>query len=234
MIIVPLLEVRDTVLVAISTLVDQWNFFSVLMELKDAKGENVFNVYRQQLVCARCMNRRDPGKCTHNDHMIPPWKSKRQVETARLIFGDDTAARDSESLGLVGNNTGSVFPAKSIKALREAPLYNYLETRDAPPKFVFVACDPNAGGPDHTAIVAIAYMMGRIVVRFVLCVCWVLCLMVVDVSFGAFGQHHRPSRMANGGTTKEDNINVVVRNFYNISVDRAWTISATTVVPLRV
>lgn len=167
MIVVPLLEVKDTVLVAISTLVDQWNFFSVLMELKDPKGENVFNVYRQQLVCNRCMDRKNPEKCTHNDHMIPPWKSKRQVETARLIFGDDTGALKSESLGLVDGNTGSVFSAVSIKNLRAAALYDVATTNDAPPKFVFVACDPNAGGPDHTAIVALAHIAGRIVVRVV-------------------------------------------------------------------
>lgn len=165
MIVVPLLEVKDTVLVAISTLVDQWNFFSVLMELKDPKGENVFNVYRQQLVCNRCLNRKNPEKCTHNDHMVPPWKSKRQVETARLIFGDDTGALKSESLGLVDGNTGSVFSAVGIKGLRSAALYDHTQCKDSPPKFVFVACDPNAGGPDHTALVAIAYINGRMVVR---------------------------------------------------------------------
>lgn len=169
MIIVPLLEVKDTVLVAISTLVDQWNFFSVLMELKDPKGENVFNVYRQQLVCNRCMNRKNPERCTHNDHMIPPWKSKRQVETARLIFGDDTGALRSESLGLVGSNNGSVFSAASIKNFKSASMYDYTVAKDTPPKFVFVACDPNANGPDHTALVALVHINGRIVVRSVVC-----------------------------------------------------------------
>lgn len=100
-IIVPLLEVDTTVLIAISTLVNVWNFFSVLLNLLDENGAHVFNVFSQRLVCDRCMGTKTQENCKHNYYAIPPWKSEGKLKIAKLIYGDDIVALKRESLYVV-------------------------------------------------------------------------------------------------------------------------------------
>lgn len=175
-IIVPLLEMRQTVLVAISTLVDTWNFFSRLMELKYEDGTSVFDVLPQRMVCDRCIERQEE-KCQHNMHLIPPWKSREKHDMARLIYGDDVQALKRESLGIVDNDSGGLFNAARIKSMLTADRVRWEDSMAPPPRFVFVACDPNGGGANHMAMVALVRDASRIVVR---CVTWrVFCFFFV-------------------------------------------------------
>ena len=43
-VVVPLMEVKGTATIAISTPLGAWNFYSELTELRDANGKRVFNV----------------------------------------------------------------------------------------------------------------------------------------------------------------------------------------------
>lgn len=177
-IIVPLLEVARTVLIAISTLVDVWNFFSVLLNLVDAEGEKVFLVYAQRLVCDRCMKRVDPEKCKHNYHVIPPWKSEAKLDMAKLIYGNDIVALKRESLGIVDGASGGIFDARTIKAMLERPRVDYHEFLPRTPAYVFISSDPS-GGSDKcymSLYATVRDMDSRVIVRlFVLCVCVCIC-----------------------------------------------------------
>ena len=53
-VVIPLLEVRDTGLIAISTPLDQSNFYSTLVQMTDpASGQKVFEVLEARAACAR-------------------------------------------------------------------------------------------------------------------------------------------------------------------------------------
>lgn len=178
-IIAPLMEVRQTVLIGISTLVNSWNFFSRLMTLKYKDGSTVFNVVAMRMVCDRCISLGDEENCEHNLHLLPPWKSVEKHEMARLIYGDDIQALKRESLGLVDGNAGGLFNAMAIKDLLDAERYDLSKMANKP-RFVFVSCDPNGGGPNHMAMVAMIYdELGKLVVRWCGGVC--ICYMAVYV-----------------------------------------------------
>ena len=78
-VIVPLMEVKGTATICISTPLGSWNFYSELTEVRDEKGRRVFNV-------------------KHIEHgKRPSWKpeesfSKASVDWWRLLLADAGAA----------------------------------------------------------------------------------------------------------------------------------------------
>jgi len=77
-VVVPLLGVRDTALIGISTPLDANNFYSELVESKKPDGDPLFNVVTIRLLCDAC-EKAGKTECPHNTD-IPPWKSsERQV-----------------------------------------------------------------------------------------------------------------------------------------------------------
>lgn len=67
-----------------------------------------------------------------------------------------------ESMGVVANSLSSVFPLAVAERLISDPWYDRRE--DIKPRHVFVAFDPNGGGPSHSAIVAVTRIDGALVV----------------------------------------------------------------------
>jgi hypothetical protein len=88
-IIVPLLLLALAVLIMISTLLDELNYFSLLMKDVDHLGNPLFIVFRQELICERCKQREDPWKCRHKMHLIPSWKSQKTLKTCMKIYKND-------------------------------------------------------------------------------------------------------------------------------------------------
>ena len=88
-IIVPLLEMDTTALIGISTPQDSQNFYSEMFELKDATGQNFFRTIRVSLVCQACQDAGKGSECTHNQDLIPPWKSAAKLDLVRALYGDN-------------------------------------------------------------------------------------------------------------------------------------------------
>ena len=88
-IIVPLLEMDTTALIGISTPQDSQNFYSEMFELKDATGCNFFRTIRVSLVCKACEDAGKGSECTHNQDLIPPWKSAAKLDLVRALYGDN-------------------------------------------------------------------------------------------------------------------------------------------------
>jgi hypothetical protein len=69
-VVVPLLGVKDTALLGISTPSDEFNYYA---ELKDAHGERLFHDISLGMVCAAC--KASGAACNHlNAAMAPAWK----------------------------------------------------------------------------------------------------------------------------------------------------------------
>ena len=52
-VVIPLIEVKNTALIAISTPLDSSNFYSTLVEMKDDRGERVFEVLEARAGAAK-------------------------------------------------------------------------------------------------------------------------------------------------------------------------------------
>lgn len=73
-VIVPLLEVRGTAMICISTPLGSWNFYSELTETKREDGKPVFNVIKIGMVCRRCSGTEHEDRCDHPSTDRPEWK----------------------------------------------------------------------------------------------------------------------------------------------------------------
>ena len=60
-----------------------------MFELKDATGQNFFRTIRVSLVCQACQDAGKGSECTHNQDLIPPWKSAAKLDLVRALYGDN-------------------------------------------------------------------------------------------------------------------------------------------------
>lgn len=80
-VVIPLLEVKNTALIAISTPLDDSNFYSNLISMRDECGNLIFEVLQARAACAKCTAElEDPSKCPHINLERPLWKSKEKQQ----------------------------------------------------------------------------------------------------------------------------------------------------------
>lgn len=152
-VILPLLELETTALICISTPQDSTNFYSMMFELKDPKGDFVFNQVRVSMVCDECKAGPNPQDCTHMKHLLPRWKSGKKQDLVRQIYGGNATDMLRESMGVTTNDQNTILDQRWIKTYKEKQ--NYVLRNE--PRYIFVACDPNGGGASSDmAIVTLA------------------------------------------------------------------------------
>ncbi len=78
-VVVPLLGVRHTALLAISTPDDEFNFYSELFELKNDRGGELFKTIRIGLACEACQA--NGLRCEHLNHRLPHCNTLRNKNT---------------------------------------------------------------------------------------------------------------------------------------------------------
>ena len=167
-VIVPLLEVRGTALICISTPLGKWNFYSELTESKDEDGEYLFNVIKVGMVCDRCRGTDKEKDCNHPVPDRPAWKDEDAHETVKAIYGSErmTYLR-REIMGVADDDESMAF--KSDQLQRFYSKLPYPEPHVHVPE-LFVAIDPNGGGKSgtgsETAIVSFFYDGPNIIVSY--------------------------------------------------------------------
>lgn len=97
-VVVPLLELENTCLIAVTTVLDDDNFYSKLLDIKDENGKPLFHYLNFQLGCNRRKCKLNPAKCFHNIGMIPPWHSKRKHKKARLLLSEHQDLMQRETM----------------------------------------------------------------------------------------------------------------------------------------
>ncbi len=148
-IVVPLLEMDTTALIAISTPQDKQNFYSEMFELKDARGEPFFRTIRVSLVCKACEAAGKGSTCTHNQDLIPPWKSAAKLDMVRALYGDQKDLMERESMGQITSDANSVFSMPAIDAMMQ------MENLSEDANYFFTAVDPTGGGASYMAVVSV-------------------------------------------------------------------------------
>jgi hypothetical protein len=89
-IVVPLLEVVNTVILLITTPSEKSEYVESFKYLKDPNtGQVLFDYFDGGMVCDRCILKSNPEQCTHKDHLLPPWKSKDKQRLAEVILKDN-------------------------------------------------------------------------------------------------------------------------------------------------
>lgn len=85
-VVVPLLEVRNTALLCISTPVSEFNYYDDLCTKKDERGDFLFNVVAVRMICDYCLaHNAEPETCTHCETERPEWKSFEASVVARKM-----------------------------------------------------------------------------------------------------------------------------------------------------
>lgn len=186
-VVVPLLGLRDTAMLAISTILDPSNFYTKLVDMKDSSGKGLFDVQRFELVCAACRATDTPWKCTHMTETMPPWLSEDKHTKIRSFLPPELVGR--ETMGITMTDATKAFEGKLVSTFEAEGLYKLrrdhsehirlrcvgaqpgkrLEARMCASECIYTAVDPNGGGASEYAIASIMFVNGAHVVRFPFC-----------------------------------------------------------------
>lgn len=139
------------------------NYYSALMELKKPNGESFFNVVNCFQICDRCMKlpRAKAILCSHVKN-TSHWLDQRKIRELKLLYKASPEDAMREFGGIVVSDHLPCFRKEEVLHAFQMPK---VPTVSVPP-YVFVACDPNGGGPSHLSIVSGYHnRQGDIVVR---------------------------------------------------------------------
>ena len=166
-VIVPLMEMKNAATICISTPVSTWNFYTELTELRDERGELLFNVIKVGMVCDRCAGTENESDCTHPTSDRPEWKTETS-EKVRAIYGHRKTLLMREVMGRVADDENGAFEVRDLKALFRRPSepepHNGVDV-------IYVAVDPNGGASgeggtgSESAIVSFYYNGANVVVH---------------------------------------------------------------------
>jgi hypothetical protein len=162
-VVVPLLELDRTALICISTILDSFNFYSKLMELKDENGDTFFVIHNFVMACQNCQDEGTPTTCTHMFNSLPPWQSARKHKKIRAMMSDQQELLARETMGIQSDAFGQAFKTKSIRSFLKR-VQNPVDS-NLHPRHIFMSIDPSGGGESHFALVSCYYESGTMVVR---------------------------------------------------------------------
>lgn len=165
--IVPILSMKNTSLLCLSSPEGESNYYSALMNLKrPGSDESFFNVVECFQICPNCLKleRTKQILCTHvknNCH----WLSSRKIKELKTLYKASPEDAIREFGGIVVSDHLPAFRKEEVTAAFSAGRTCTL----APPKYIFTCCDPTGGGPSHLSLASGYYnSMGDVVVRVIL------------------------------------------------------------------
>lgn len=153
-VVVPLIGVKNTTLIAISTPENDKNYYSRLMELKDQYGQYLFFNIQLGTVCDECLKM---GRaCNHLLMMRPSWQTAESKAKMDAIYAADTTMRDTETGGVVASTGTPVITALEIARFKERPVHQFL----VQPDVLYCGIDPAGGGNSYYIAGTVALSCG--------------------------------------------------------------------------
>ena len=135
-VVVPLLGVRDTAVLAISTPLEESNFYSEMVNMKKDDGVPLFNVIKVS---------------AENPDDLPPWKTEARQGLVKKLLSHNMEMFQREQLGIITSNDSHAFDVPSVAKLKERQIP--FNSRVEPTvRECFVAIDPAGGGESNMAI----------------------------------------------------------------------------------
>jgi len=161
-VIVPLLTVEHTAMLAITSPGDEQNYISVIQDLKDPDGGELFYNIKIGMMCEKCL-KEGKEKCGHELKRLPNWKSESRHDIVRAVYGQNQEAMKREAEGLIVSNRVYLFGKKDVDALESREAYHF----EYDVQLIEIGIDPSGGGAnsDYT-IVSKCVENGKDIVRF--------------------------------------------------------------------
>jgi len=161
-VIVPLLTVEHTSMLAITSPGDEQNYISVIQDLKNADGDELFLNVKIGMMCDKCVQE-SKEKCVHQLKRLPNWKSESRHDLVRAVFGKNQEAMKREAEGMVVSNRVYLFGKKDVDAFEKREAYQF--KYDV--QLIEIGIDPSGGGSnsDYT-IVSKCVENGKDIVSF--------------------------------------------------------------------
>lgn len=154
-VVVPLLGKEESVVVGITTPMVGENFFSKLVNKRDADGNPLFLIYTLELACKRCKDRDRGHLCPHNMRLLPPFKSVVKQKIMNILLSDDVETTQRENFGIMSTSYNSFIEKTFIDQWLNNPM------RFDPPDGYYadtliIAVDPNRAGTKGSSEMAMA------------------------------------------------------------------------------
>ena len=141
--VAPLLMVRNTCLLGISTLTSEINFYTRLIKMRDnATGKPIFVTKQIQLSCEKCKEEGKAHECHHMMHLVPSWQNSERHLRLKRIMEDRPDLIMSELAGLSFDALQQAFRGKDI-----ARMYEIEPPEAMMNETIHIMIDPAAGGP---------------------------------------------------------------------------------------
>lgn len=163
--ILPILAMKNTSLMCLSSPEGDDNYYSQLMNLKDEEsGEPFFQVINCFQICPRCLKleREKQIKCTHVKSSAH-WLSSRKTKKLKMLYKANPEDAIREFGGIVVSDHLPALRKEEVqRAFTMEPMFT-----STPPPCIFTCCDPTGGGPSMLSIASGYYTkMGDLVVRY--------------------------------------------------------------------
>ena len=153
-VIVPLMGLKTTSVLAISTPGTSDNWYSTLLEKVDSRGDLIFSCYTAHNTCLKCKLNRRAATCKHIAAEIAPWKSKAKKDVTQAMYSDNKALAMRELSGIVADDVNCAYNRLLVSHLfkkQRIPVGTGVQQ----PPVIFIAIDPCGGGASQFAIASI-------------------------------------------------------------------------------
>lgn len=154
-VVVPLLGVEGTAVLAISTPLEEDNFFTQMTRMKDPTTDKpMFQSLTIQLCCEDCRAKGVIDICPHRRALVPPWKSNEgRSAKVKALMANNTDMFQREALGISMSTQDVCFDPSSIDTFSAArinmrPFISNIRN-------AFIAFDNNGGGANCAAILCV-------------------------------------------------------------------------------
>jgi hypothetical protein len=144
---VPILQLKNTCLLALSSPEGDSNYYSELMNLKDEKtGELFFKIVDCVMVCDDCKkkDRTEWLECNHIQQSAF-WLDSRKTHRIKMLYKTNPALAAREIQGVVVSDYKPCFQRSDVEHTFALPHV----TTPSVPYYIFTSADPNGGGPSH-------------------------------------------------------------------------------------
>ena len=150
-VIAPILQLRNTALLALSSPEGDSNYYSQFISMAEGEEgeEPLFKVVDCILMCDECkkLERAEAVKCNHVKQDAP-WLSARHTNKLKRLYKNNPALYAREMLGMIVSDYKPCFRQQDVEVCFNL---EHVNLRSSPP-YLFTAVDPNGGGPSHMAM----------------------------------------------------------------------------------
>jgi len=149
--IIPIISMKNTALMCLSSPEGENNYYSILMNFKrEGTDEPFFHVVNCFQICKKCLKleRAKQINCTHVKNTAH-WLGSRKIRELKTLYKASPEDAIREFGGVVVSDHLPALPKEEIARTYKEGL-SHVTT--APPQFIFTCCDPSGGGPSHMSI----------------------------------------------------------------------------------